>query len=54
VANPNFFIVLSFSRPFEPWREARGSDVLVPPGDLSPRSDACNRPGQGFNSDGSN
>jgi hypothetical protein len=27
VANPNFFILLSFSSSFEPWRECRGSDV---------------------------
>jgi hypothetical protein len=28
VANPSFFIVVSFSCLFEPWRESRGSDVL--------------------------
>ena len=28
VANPNFFIALSFCRLFEPWRESRGSDVV--------------------------
>jgi hypothetical protein len=26
VAKPNFFIALSFSCLFEPWRESRGSD----------------------------
>jgi hypothetical protein len=35
VANPKFFIALSFSCLFEPWRESRGSDGLGAGVDLS-------------------
>src|SRR5258705_8299510 len=35
VANPNFFIALSFFCLFEPWRESRGSDALCAGGDVS-------------------
>jgi hypothetical protein len=54
VANPYFFMVLSSSCQFEPWRESRGSDVSGVGEDFLFPICLVKQPGQRFNSDGSN